>query len=80
MNYRTTKPPGTPLERPETGLPELITEKAASLADSQAGREHFAVICCRFDNMDWLKLGLTGHRRARFHWREGQLDGSWVVP
>ena len=80
MNYCTTEPPGAPLERPESGLPEFVTKKAAKLADSQAGRENFAAICCRFDRMDWLKLGLTGHRRARFLWGEDRLDASWVVP
>ena len=59
----------------------LITRyRAAKVADSQVGRENFAVICCRFDRMDWLKLGLTGHRRARFFWWEDRLDASWVVP
>jgi hypothetical protein len=80
MNYCTTEPPGAPLERPESGLPEFVTKKAAKLTDGQAGRENFAAICCRFDQIDWLKLGLKGHRRARFFWWEDRLDGSWVVP
>jgi len=80
INYRTTYPPGTPIQEPASGLLDSILDKSSELLHSQAGRENFAVIVCRFNHMDWLILRATGHMRAQFTWDGNKLKAVWVVP
>jgi len=50
QDYLAPLPPGSPTDATPNGL---------------AAREHFAVVQTQVLEMDWLELGVTGHRRAR---------------
>ena len=80
LNYCATKPPGTPVDNPLSGWPNFLFHKAPTLLVTEKGRQHFAVISCRFDAIDWLVLRLSGNRRARFKWDEAGLHAEWLVP
>lgn len=80
INYCTHAPPGSPTAKPTSGLPDLLRDKASHLLEGSEARKNFAAIVCRFDEMDWLLLRLTGHIRAKFHWKGDRLDASWVIP
>jgi len=80
INYCAETPPGSPTEKPTSGLPDFFRDKAAKLLDGPEARKNFAAIVCRFDEMDWLLLKLTGHIRAKFHWKDNRMDSSWVIP
>ena len=80
MNYCTTLTPGTPLDKPSSGLPDFVAKTAPPLLDKNTGRENFAAICCHFNTIDALLLGLTGHRRAKFAWGKDQVTSTWIVP
>jgi hypothetical protein len=80
LNYCATKPPGTPIGSPSPGWPDFLFHKAATLLDTEKGRQHFAVISCRIDAIDWLVLRLSGNRRAHFEWDEAGLHAEWLVP
>jgi pyridoxamine 5'-phosphate oxidase len=80
INYCAEIPPGSPTEKPTSGLPEFLRDKASKLFDHSEARKNFAVIVCTFDQMDWLELKLTGHRRAKFHWEDNRMGSSWVIP
>lgn len=80
MNYCAEMAPGSPTEKPTSGLPDLLGRKAPKLFTESGGRKNFAAIVCKFDEMDWLLLRLTGHMRAQFHWKDDRLDASWVIP
>lgn len=41
---------------------------------------YFAVIRVFIDQIDWLKLGRAGHKRASFQWTAEAWQGSWVLP
>ncbi len=69
MCYAIEPAPGTPVPAPPDAP-----------RDAEAGRAHFAVILLRFDRLEWLDLAASGHRRARFDWREGTLSATWLVP
>jgi len=73
--YNTERSPGQHVPKP-AGAPDRI----ADANDEQAARSHFAVIACKIEFLDWLVLSARGHRRAQFHWREGQWQASWVSP
>lgn len=80
LNYCATEPPGTPVDRPSSGLPDFLLKKAPTLLNTQIGRPNFMAIACRIDSIDWLVLQVLGNRRARFDWRESGLEARWLIP
>ena len=80
LNYGTVDPPGTPVERPSSGLPDFLLKKAPSLLETEKNRKNFMVIACRIESIDWLVLQVLGNRRARFDWDENGLKATWLVP
>jgi len=80
VNYSTERPPGSVTEKPISGLPDVLRGSASHLHNHPAARKNFAVIGCRFDDLDWLLLKLTGNTRAKFHWEDNCMEASWIVP
>jgi hypothetical protein len=80
LNYCAVEPPGTPIDRPSSGLPDFLLKKVPTLLQTQRGRKHFMAIACRMDVVDWLILRPTGNTRARFIWSEEGLTSTWIVP
>lgn len=80
LNYCAIEPPGTPVDQPSSGLPELLLHKLPTLLESESGRKNFMAIACRIDSMDWLILSALGNRRARFDWDDNRLSSTWLIP
>jgi len=80
LDYATTHPPGTPVDKPSSGLPDYLLEKIPAVLDSERSRKNFMAVSCGIDSMDWLMLGALGHRRARFDWDENGLSATWLIP
>jgi len=64
--YRVTPAPGSIL--PEDWDPPAADE-------SDAGFEHFAVVNCAVEEIEWLVLAREGHRRLRF---QPDAEGDWL--
>lgn len=80
LNYCAAQPPGTPIDRPSSGIPDILVKSAATLLSSESGRDNFMAIACRIDSIDWLKLSPLGNRRARFEWDDNDLKAAWLIP
>lgn len=80
LNYCAVEPPGTPVDRPSSGLPVFLLKSAPTLLDTEKSRRNFMAIACRIDSIDWLALQLLGNRRARFDWGETGLAATWLIP
>jgi len=80
FNYGAKEPPGTSIEHPSSVSPEFFSDKARMIMNSDIGREHFMVIRCRMDELDWLRLSPLGNRRARFDWDEMDMKSTWMEP
>lgn len=80
INYCATPPPGSPVDKPASGLPNFIKDKTTTLFDNEKARKNYSVIVCSFDQMDWLMLKVTGNIRAKFRWTNNCMDASWIVP
>ncbi len=80
LNYGATEPPGTPIDKPSSGLPDLVFDKAPALLEKERGREHFMAIACRIDTIDWLRLSVLGNTRAKFEWDEDGEHATWLIP
>ena len=66
--YHAALSPSTPAASPEAPTP------------LETGFENFAVIDCKVDTIDWLYLQHEGHLRARFDWRDGNWQSTWLAP
>lgn len=80
LNYCAGEPPGTPVERPTSGLPDFLLAKVPALLESEQGRKNFMAIAGRIEIVDWLRLNIMGNRRARFEWDEKGLEATWLIP
>ncbi|MDY6950326.1 MAG: pyridoxamine-phosphate oxidase, partial [Thermodesulfobacteriota bacterium] len=80
LDFSASLPPGTPVDKPSSGLPDFVLRKAPAALESERSRKHFMAISCSIDSMDWLKLGALGHRRARFDWGENGRHATWLIP
>ena len=80
LNYCATEPPGTPVDKPSSGLPDFLLNKMPTLFESERGRKNFMAISCRIDSIDWLILSMLGNRRARFNWDENSVSFTWLIP
>jgi len=80
INYSAESPPGAPTEKPVPGPPETPADSASKLPAHPGARKNFAVIICRFDELDYLRLKLTGHIRAKFLWEDNRMDASFIIP
>ncbi len=62
-------------------LPEDLLHHVPDEATLEAGREHFALVRCRLEMLEWLHLRHDGHVRARFQWDEaGVCSACWLAP
>ncbi len=68
--YRVRPGPGTRLERPES-----VTE-----GDEEDAYACFCVVRLQLALLEYLHLGQTSHRRARFQWEHGAMTAMWLVP
>ena len=80
FNYATNQPPGTPIDRPSSGLSDLFRNKVPTLLESEKFRENFIAIACQIEHLDWLILKTLGNQRGRFDWDKDGLNARWVVP
>lgn len=80
LNYCAIEPPGTPIDKPSSGLPDFLLHKVPTLFESERGRKNFIAIACRVESMDWLMLRVLGNRRAQFDWDENGLHATWLIP
>ncbi len=80
INYCSEIPPGSPTEKPTSGLPDFLRHQAPKLIDPPEARKNFAAIVCQFNQMDWLLLKLTGNIRAKFHWENDCINAFWAIP
>ena len=80
LNYCASHPPGTPLDKPSSGLPDFLLNKLPTLFETEMGRKNFMAITAHIYSIDWLMLKITGNRRARFEWDKDELHATWLVP
>jgi len=80
LNYCTAQPPGAPLDKPSSGLPDFLLNKIPTLLETEKCRKNFMVIAVQIFSIDWLLLKITGNRRALFEWDKDRLRSAWLVP
>lgn len=64
--YLGAHAPGTAAKAASHNLPDQWQGRVPAREDLQSARDHFAVICCHVDTIEWLHLKRDGNLRARF--------------
>ena len=72
--------PSAPMDAAGSALPPELRDNRLTHAQSEAGRENFAVIMMRAECLDWLQLSHDGGLRARFERSSEGWQGAWVAP
>jgi hypothetical protein len=72
--YSIPLPPGTEVDDP---ILCDIEPKELMLED---GYQNFAVLIFTFQQLEYLYLQASGHRRAKFSWQDEDLASSWLAP
>lgn len=74
--YRAAFPPSTPISDPALADP---TPEMQAPADPDEGRQNLSRIIVTLDQLEWLHLAASGHRRATFEADDG-WRGTWLAP
>ncbi|MCG8330416.1 MAG: pyridoxamine 5'-phosphate oxidase family protein [Chitinophagales bacterium] len=74
-NYAAKFPPGTRIQGPADGLPDVWNEEIAEIA-----YQYFGMGISIIDKVQCLHLHPQGHRHAAFEWKNDRWEGSWLVP
>jgi pyridoxamine 5'-phosphate oxidase len=78
--YMAEHSPGAESEAPTSGLPHWIEGKKPIEVDITDARRNFAIIVVQIDEIEWLYLANSGHRRAKWDWNNDQWSGRWLIP
>ncbi len=78
--YLAEKGPSSIVDEPTSGLPAWAEGIKPSEDQVSAGRGNFAILLFQFQEIEWLYLANSGHRRAKWTWADDQWNGRWLVP
>jgi pyridoxamine 5'-phosphate oxidase len=80
ITYLKPLTPGTKTNQPESGIKSNFEGNEVSMGDVAAGRQYFAVVCTKIDEIDFLQLHNEGNYRAYYQWDAVQFTGNWIIP
>ena len=78
--YLTSKAPGSITSLPEDGIDENLKGKEPSLEESVKGYKNFTVIQNQIQNIDWLYLAASGHKRLKITLKNTIPKFEWLIP
>lgn len=76
--YLTQVSPSSFSAIPTSGLSEAVEQEKFTLAESEAGAQHFGIVSIQVESLEWLWLNHAGHRRAFFDYVHNRF--SWMIP
>ena len=78
--YLTKKAPSSITTLPEDGIPKHLKGIDPSQEESEKGYGNFAVIENEIQNIDWLYLAASGHRRLNIVFKNFEPVFKWIIP
>ena len=78
--YLTSKDPSSLTTLPEDGIPEHLIGKEPEFEESEKGYKNFTVIENKINEIDWLYLEISGHRRLNLLFQNNKPQFQWLIP
>jgi len=78
--YLTEKPPSSVTSFPEDGINESLKGKEPTLKESEKGYKYFTVVQNQIQQIDWLYLAASGHRRLKIILKDRIQSFHWIIP
>ena len=78
--YLTESAPSSMTTLPEDGIPEHLKGIDPSQDESEKGYDNFTVIENQIQNIDWLYLASSGHRRLKIDFENFIPIFKWIIP
>ena len=78
--YLTEKNPSSFTQFPEDGIPKHLRGKQPELSESEKGFKNFTVIENKINEIDWLYLEISGHRRLKLSFENSEPKYQWLIP
>ena len=78
--YLTEKPPSSVTNFPEDGINESLKGKEPTLEESEKGYTNFTVIQNQIQQIEWLYLASSGHRRLKIILKDRIPSFHWIIP
>ena len=78
--YLTEKTPSSVTTLPEDGINESLKGKEPTLEESEKGYKNFTVIQNQIQQIDWLYLAASGHRRLKIILKDRIPSFLWIIP
>jgi 3-hydroxyisobutyrate dehydrogenase len=78
--YLTQKAPSSITDKPEDGIPEYLKGIDPNKNESEIGYLNFSVIENFIQEIDWLFLASSGHRRLKITFKDNSPFFEWIIP
>ena len=78
--YLTSKDPSSPTSKPEDGIPNHLVGREPEYEESELGYQNFTVIENKINEIDWLYLEVSGHRRLKLIFKNLEPEFQWIIP
>ena len=65
---------------PEDGIPKHLKGIDPSQKESEKGYDNFAIVENEIQNIDWLYLASSGHRRLNIVFKNSEPLFKWIIP
>ena len=78
--YLTEKSPSSVTNIPEDGINENLKGKEPTLEESEKGYGNFTVVQNQIQEIDWLYLAASGHRRLKIILKKNIPSFEWLIP
>jgi pyridoxine/pyridoxamine 5'-phosphate oxidase len=79
--YLAPQIPGNPAAAATSNLPDSVAARIPTREELADGLQNFAAVGIQAEQIEWLQLSRSGHRRAAFDIAEGQLQhATWLEP
>ena len=78
--YLAPLAPGTRCDEATTNLPPEFHNRVPDRSELVEARQHFAVISCTVNRLEWLALRRKGNLRAVFNYSDDTITADWLAP
>ena len=78
--YLTEKAPSSSTNLPEDGIDESLGRREPTLEESERGYKNFTVVQNQIQQIDWLYLAASGHRRLKIILEKQIPSFQWIIP